>query len=837
MNELLLLIAQNAVLLSVGTTLLLSLGSVAVWFCKSPVHRQRISELTIAGVLAWIVLALFPLPRLLPDWFSRDLQPAVESKDATPDSENATEPDGLYSESTVPAIKIPTNGPELMPDVTDAVGDDEVVEDAERVAGDKMPLHIPSPLEELSAFHAEVNPPTAIVEASAIAPSPWRFEFQKLSGLCTGAYLAGAFLSLLWIVAGHLLLLRIRQTAEAPPQWLAIEFQSLAGQAGVVPPRLIVSRLCARPITWGVFWPVVVLPHSLCRQENKSQLRTILLHEQGHVAQQDSQGNLLFCVALPLLYFHPLYWWLRRDSQLAAELVADDWAGWQTGKETYVEELVALARCTGTSSLPLVGVTGLFSSPSQFYRRMQMLLAREKPLSTRTSLPWRLASLSALAGAVALAASLAGVRPAAGQTEPPVAETPITKPSVVEPTAPRTTDAPQPVLNDQPENVPMSLPPPKRAADARPTERGPEPLDPSARALPDSAPPTNTRDEEADLTAEINQLQKKLHEKLRSLEANRSVGNKPAADVINAPTPPLDGQVKIIRADEKGFLIVETWTTDKEGRPNKMVTRRVAESPRPAPAGDELTVDRKILARPYMNPDGSQAIEFLDAATGKVIAQRRATTPKSREEEEFLSADTQSNAREVMVPLVGRVMFPPGTKARPPIGLPGPSRVEYPIPRVTGETEVPLANQQPLYADDATATTYRPIANSPNPILSKGGHQLDLIALATSYADAVSVLEAAEAKAGDIERRGDSKAISQQEVTSAKLALSAAKRKENLLRSIVQVATESASQELNRLNKSPGTSTSAVEEAETRLVILKQILATRSSVERDSKTP
>jgi len=259
-----------------------------------------------------------------------------------------------------------------------------------------MPLLIPSPSEEFNSFgSANVDPPSTFVKPFAAIPSPWQFDLQKLAGLFTGAFLAGASLCLLWMLAGHVVLLRIRQTAEAPPEWLAKQYRSLAKQSGIAPPQLIVSRWCARPLTWGVLWPVVVLPQSLCRQENKSQLETILLHELGHIAQQDAQGNLLFCAALPILYAHPLYWWLRRESQLAAELVADDWAAWQTGKETYVEELVALARCTGKSAIPLVGVTGLFSSPSLFYRRMQMLLAREKPLSTKSSLPWRLASLSA----------------------------------------------------------------------------------------------------------------------------------------------------------------------------------------------------------------------------------------------------------------------------------------------------------------------------------------------------------------------------------------------------------------------------------------------------------
>ncbi|MBC7855191.1 MAG: M56 family metallopeptidase, partial [Pirellulaceae bacterium] len=383
MNDLLLLIAQNAVLLVAGSTLLLSLGCGAVLLCKSPVHRQRISELTIAGVMGWMVLALFPLPRLLPDYFT------AKPHAAAPESLVA-----LETTDPLPA-RIHDREPVLLPEIAQWVIENAnaLEENAQPYAGRPFqavadgpegPSYFASPSEELPRQSAASTTP---------APPAWKLDRTQLAGLCTGAYAAGAALCVLWILAGHMLLLRIRQSGESPPEWLAKQYRSLAKQSGIAAPRLIVSRLCTRPLTWGALWPVVVLPRSLCRQENKSQLETILLHELGHIAQQDSQGNLLFCAALPLLYAHPLYWWLRRESQLAAELVADDWAAWQTGKETYVEELVALARCTGTSSLPLVGVTGLFSSPSQFYRRMHMLLAREKPLNTKTSLPWRLASL------------------------------------------------------------------------------------------------------------------------------------------------------------------------------------------------------------------------------------------------------------------------------------------------------------------------------------------------------------------------------------------------------------------------------------------------------------
>lgn len=790
MNALLLLVAQNGLLLLAGTTLLLSLGCGAVLLCKSPVHRQRISELTIAGVLVWMVLALFPFPRLLP-----------ESWNAKPPAAEAAIPVMLEAERRV-EVFIPIET-EWIPETSSYDGNEHSHLPVE-------PSFVPSPSEEIAILPPQIQPPTSTRDSTSEVTTPaWQFDFHKLAGLATGLYLAGASLGLFWILAGYVLLLRIRQTATAPPTWLANQYQTLARQAGIAPPRLIVSRLCGRPLTWGMFWPVIVLPQSLCRQENKSQLTTILLHELGHIAQQDAQGNFLFCLALPLLYAHPLYWWLRRESQLAAELVADDWAAWQTGKETYVEELVALARCTGTSSLPLVGVTGLFSSPSQFYRRMQMLLAREKPLCTKTSLPWRLASLSALAGSVALAASLAGVRPVAGQTETPAVAPPAAAPADVknEP-APRTSSA-------EPELRARVIPP---AGATKDDVLNPPLATPALGERLEAVSPA-----EAALLTEIKELQAKL----QVLMQKRITGTKPIEDSKIAASEPLIGQIKIIRWDDQGFA-VETWTTDKQGRPEKMLGKQIVSGYEaltgtiPAAVAIDVSGNGKTLTRELVTSDGARITQVVEIATGKVIAEnRRGSSNRPKNTTAHNEAD------------------PIGTKPGQPITLPGPPRVEFPIPTVKGETRVPFvpfSRQQPYSAKDATVTTYGPA----DPNLTKGRQQIDLISLATSYADAVSECEAAAARVQDIDKMGGAKAISQQEVTTAKLALSAAERKEKLLRSIAQVALESAAEEVDMAKKmveAGRVPVSAVAEAGGRLEILKQILGTREPAVNPLKKP
>ena len=835
MSALLPLLAQCAVLLVCGSTVLLALGCGAVLLCKSPVHRQRISELTIAGVLVWMVLALFPLPRLLPDrWdakgqtaevqHSLELTPAPIDEVASPPAVTEWVPEvGIADDENNLPLGVPS--PTLLETETHELGSPSYVENETSTLLHERSLN-PSPSEETPSLSSQSISPANGSEATTTIAPVWQFDSQKLVGLFTGLYLAGASLCLFWILAGYVLLLRIRQTAAAPPEWLAKQYQELSQQAGIAPPRLIVSRLCGRPLTWGMLWPVIVLPHSLCRQENKSQLGTILLHELGHIAQQDAQGNFLFCLALPLLYAHPLYWWLRRESQLAAELVADDWAAWQAGKETYIEELVALARCTGTSSLPLVGVTGLFSSPSQFYRRMSMLLAREKRLSTKTSLPWRLASLSALAGSVALAASLAGVRPAEGQTAPPSATpaatppaaVPLTDPNVVAPTPPRADNAADP-------NAKAPAVVPAGTSDAAPKtppaivpDASPMAVPPPLALTPSSAPKTD-EDAEAVILREI----KNLQDQLQALEAKRGAGNKTTAGIKDVTIQPGAHQIKIVRADDKGRIWVETWTTDQQGRPAKILERSASENRDPSAIG--FTADGKKITRVVVHPDGSRSEQILDAATGKVIA------------ENVVGAEPRPGKTRPADDVV-----PPDTKPGKPIVSPRVPAVEYPIPVLPGAKYTPTAPRiAPSGVVELPVAGYPMAQPAGGPGFAKGSQQLDLVSLATSYADAVSARETAAAKLADTARLNDSNVVSQQEVTAAKLALSAADRKEQLLRKIAEVALEGTAQEVEiatALHQSGNATASAAGEAKMRLAILKQILGTtKPSTDNGPKKP
>ena len=785
MIDLLRLLAQNALLLVAGTTLLLALGCGAAALSRSPVHRQRIAELTIAGVLAWLMLALFPLPRMLPDYLS--VAPHQEA-DALR-SPSLTAPNVLDAARPVQTAP-PAEPVALLPDAALVVLTEP---DGTRPASTALTDEDIAATPSLAASPSEsmLLPPQPL--ASPPPSASWHIDRSQIAGLGTGAYLAGGALALLWILVGHLLLFRLRNNSEKPPAWLAQQFRALARESQVTPPQLIVSSLCSRPISWGTFWPIVVLPQSLCRPENKSQVRTILLHELGHIARHDARGSLLFTAALPLLYCHPLYWWLRREGQLAAELVADDWAAAQTGKETYVEELVALARCTGRGDLPLFGVTGLFTSPSMFYRRMHMLLAREKPLSTKTSLAWRLASASALAAAVTLATAVAGVRPAAGQAEP-VAPAVAAPPAAQDPGAvPSATPAAPGAENPL---APVPVPPAVKPDPQRPDN----PL--VIKSSQGSADEQKLAAEEAALEAEVKELQARL----KALEARRA--SKRGEHTIKGwNVEPGKRTITLMRSDDKGGFWTEVWSTDEKGQPDRIIAKSV-----PAPQKTAATADGKIVVKENVEPDGGRTLIILDAATGKVIETRR-----------FDAKDPR-----ITPPSVDPV---PADPKRPQ----PPAVTRYPTPILSAPAATPPSPVAPPAISFPSATVkgpqlaYTQLAADPN--RAAGSQQLDLVSLATSYADAASAVEAAQAKVAEIEplAKQTPSAISQHDISAAKLALSAAQRKEQLLRRIAEVALASAHQDFERtseLHKKGVTTGGASDEARTRMEILKQILST-----------
>ncbi|MBC7856581.1 MAG: hypothetical protein IAF94_24395, partial [Pirellulaceae bacterium] len=351
--------------------------------------------------------------------------------------------------------------------------------------------------------------------------------------------------------------------------------------------------------------------------------------------------------------------------------------------------------------------------------------------------------------------------------------------------------------------------------------------------------------DEAALLAEIKQLQDKLH----SLEAKRGAKYLPVPKGAAANAG--GNKIAITRADGEGKLWTEIWTTDETGKPSKIISKTAVAGDAAQPAQLAVTPDGKVIVKQITDKDGSPRLYLIDAATGKILGTAPSPVKVPQDSPDWkaivkevvdkdgvrrhywLDAATGKVIESVPAPAKGE----PTIEWRPTPSVANPNDPQKPdAPRTNTGRRSELRFPTPIMpaAPTASAPVYEhivPVARpAGEPNMARGAQQLDLVSLATSYADAVGVLEAAQAKADEHGKLSGANVISQQEVTTAKLALSAARRKEQILRNIAEVATHSAAEDFERtsqLHKAGQTTASAATEAKTRMEILKQILGMR----------
>lgn len=361
--------------LALASTLLLGAGVLAVRLHRQPLHRQRIAELALLATGLWLVLALVPLPRLE---FMAETEPAAAPRETAPPPEASTGPAATARPSAAEAFGMP---PET--------------------------ALLPAP----PAVEASVAPPAS---AAAIRQPAAATPGLDWAQILVRTYLAGSALALLWLAAGWVRLRRFLAASRPAPRRVHELAAELSGPGRPVPRLRVAERPC-RPFSCGLLHPTVVLPAELVGSQPPAALCPVLRHELAHVRQRDACGQWLFALALPMLWGHPLFWWLRREHRLTSELVADDLAGGGEFKHEYARELIGLAESRLGAPRALAASSPVFASPSDFYKRMNMLLARNDRLATRCSRARRSLQTLGCLGLLALATALWGARPAAAQ--------------------------------------------------------------------------------------------------------------------------------------------------------------------------------------------------------------------------------------------------------------------------------------------------------------------------------------------------------------------------------------------------------------------------------------
>lgn len=136
--------------------------------------------------------------------------------------------------------------------------------------------------------------------------------------------------------------------------------------------RLTSSRRLASPVALGP--REICLPFPGVSTLTPEQQRGVLAHELAHVVRHDPEWLALALVIERVLFLQPLNWMARRELQVTAEYLCDDWAARQVGNG------LPLARCLLRVAEWLEGAPGPHPAPamaasgSHLLRRVERLI-------------------------------------------------------------------------------------------------------------------------------------------------------------------------------------------------------------------------------------------------------------------------------------------------------------------------------------------------------------------------------------------------------------------------------------------------------------------------------
>jgi hypothetical protein len=354
-----------------GGLVVLAAGSAAARLCRQPVRRARLVVLTMLGALVVPWLALLPLPGAL-RWPAGLLIPLETAWSGVPDPGPTEARPGVGREDR-PVAPAPAGRPE--------------------VAG--RPAAPPGRVAPEAGRRAAMD-------LSALAALPWR-------GLIPFAYAAAATALLAWWMLGQALLWRIALGARPAPPAVQERFRALTGRAGARV-RVLQSDRIDLPFTFTWISPVILLPSTLAAAGDEEALDYCLAHEWSHVERRDARAWNLAALAGVVLFYQPLFWWLRRQLRLCQDYLADDRAAALGSPEDYAAFLVRLARHQGQAhpagpglALPALGI---HDRPSNLSRRVAMLINDRGPLEHRCPISWSLGAAVATTLALFVAAGL-----------------------------------------------------------------------------------------------------------------------------------------------------------------------------------------------------------------------------------------------------------------------------------------------------------------------------------------------------------------------------------------------------------------------------------------------
>jgi uncharacterized protein (TIGR03435 family) len=193
---------------------------------------------------------------------------------------------------------------------------------------------------------ASLNALTYTGESPA-PPAAASLPVHLLPSILMGVWLCGFLLVVFSWVRGWL---RIRAS---------IRSSSRAALLAEVP--VLSSPCLLEPGIFGIFHPVLLLPHGIEERLSPAQLVAIIAHEMCHVRRRDNLTAAMHMVVEAIFWFHPAVWWIKTRLLEEREQACDEIV-LRSGNEAEVYAESILQVCKFCIESPLACVAGVAGS-------------------------------------------------------------------------------------------------------------------------------------------------------------------------------------------------------------------------------------------------------------------------------------------------------------------------------------------------------------------------------------------------------------------------------------------------------------------------------------------
>jgi beta-lactamase regulating signal transducer with metallopeptidase domain len=174
---------------------------------------------------------------------------------------------------------------------------------------------------------------------------------------------------------------RLLKEGRTPPRKLVRQVGALATLLSVRPPGTMILSGIGSPFVWGLHRAQLLWPKVLLGRLAEPRWRSVIAHELAHLRRRDHWVAVLQMLAECVWWWNPLFWYVRGQLRLNAELACDAWvvASLPEDRRAYAEALIEVTEhVSQTASLaPALGMSG--GARQAFERRLTMIMGERVP--------------------------------------------------------------------------------------------------------------------------------------------------------------------------------------------------------------------------------------------------------------------------------------------------------------------------------------------------------------------------------------------------------------------------------------------------------------------------